>query len=114
MSRVFKCIDNSNWGKGKLTLNQLYIALKIAEYAGVITSILVMADDGMSCSAGASRFIEVTGDKAKESIDLPKLDSEVKKIVSKVLGNETWDFFSGVAPGNCKCNIPRSQCDYHR
>lgn len=42
--------------------------------------------------------------------------TQTAPIVVKVVVDESaeWKFFAGVVPGNCKCNIPKIQCSYHK
>jgi len=37
-----------------------------------------------------------------------------KQAETKERPNELYMMFARVHPGNCACNIPREQCDYHR
>jgi hypothetical protein len=70
-----------------------------------------LAKDGTPDGWGAYEYIGMSMLPDKHPIPPYKPEGRTKEADPDV--EATVAFFYRVVPGNCACNIPRSQCDYH-
>lgn len=101
--RYFKCINNKDWGEGKLTVGKIYEALNFAGYGNDLEMVFQPdnSNNGYTVQGLVSRFVEVF-DHVQPTTTTVKDDN-----------SEDFKFFAAVQDGFCPCNTPRSVCKFH-